>query len=920
MAESESSELLDVSSYEGWNMLDSEIFRTRETRWVSANLDMREWKAFWQQPYLERGPCRFWFHVPSEEERDDVMDILEELNLSENINETLLLPKAGKMTWLNVITEDWEESYFLTRTPNANWTANVFHPTAEWSEMLQMAIKNAISVRWFKNTPVVPTTAWERITPWWERPRLPLAYQEVAYIEGTGTQYLDTGVSAPNWFKTELRVLIVSQVNQTLIGSHNVGTPYWRNNVNTFTVWSTWGLHMNDEMINSLWSINLWQIYEIEGCTILWASYLTVDWVRLTTGTNTSPMSSNNILLLQNQYWLNHGDVCNRARIYSCKMYNDSLVLVRDFVPCYRRIDWAIWLYDLVNNQFYGNAWTWVFLKWADVRVPSLPQEYTEVEYLQSNWNQYIDTLIDRDEILTPFIRYEFQTDSSQSWSVWFLWDWTTWWYIFWFSENQYRFVAWWTQWWSSSWISYSTWRHTFRTNASNWYLDWTQGSWNPWNMTIYRGSIHLFRAANFWIPSWNVRVYSFILWSSLTELLHYFVPCVRGQDWKPWFYDLITKQFYVNNWTGEFTYWWDMVRWYKNNEYTILYWPLSWASNDVSWFRNDWTAWGISYSLTDWVKAASFVASSSNIYTDNSFVANCNWTQQFTYALWFKIWVMPASGKTYEFWWCGKNQYWDCDKLFRIASDWSLNCYNYVSTNYGITTPAWTVTTNTWYCMVYTYDWVKVRVYLNKELVWEVAAPWSYNYGNDWGWRFILWRINWNTTWFQWYVWDVVIENIWRWEDWVDKYYQNTSGRYTQRKWLSMRYIRNSMSWNNLNTSNHWVEIEAMNWTTNVALQKTVTLVSGTYESNDINRIVDWNKVADNYYSTRNWAATIQIDLWQIYKINEINMRHYFTDSRYYYSNNLQASPDWVNWTTLFNSDITWTYNELPTWKTVLL
>lgn len=181
IAESESSELLDVSPYEGGNMLHSTIFRTRDVRWISANLDMREGKAFWHQSYLERGPSKFWFHVPSAEEREEVSDIVEELELTEYIHEALHLPKAGKMTGLDVVSEDWEEWYYFTRTPNANWTANVFHPSAEWSEMLQMAIKNAISVRWFRNTPVIPTKAWEKYTTYW--PRIPSEYQEVEYIE-----------------------------------------------------------------------------------------------------------------------------------------------------------------------------------------------------------------------------------------------------------------------------------------------------------------------------------------------------------------------------------------------------------------------------------------------------------------------------------------------------------------------------------------------------------------------------------------------------------------------------------------------------------------------------------------------------------------------------------------------------------------
>jgi hypothetical protein len=53
-------------------------------------------------------------------------------------------------------------------------------------------------------------------------------------------------------------------------------------------------------------------------------------------------------------------------KLYSCKIYK-SWTLVRDFVPCYRKSDWVIWLYDLANNQFYTNSWTGVFSKWWNV-------------------------------------------------------------------------------------------------------------------------------------------------------------------------------------------------------------------------------------------------------------------------------------------------------------------------------------------------------------------------------------------------------------------------------------------------------------------------------------------------------------------------------------------------------------------------
>jgi hypothetical protein len=52
--------------------------------------------------------------------------------------------------------------------------------------------------------------------------------------------------------------------------------------------------------------------------------------------------------------------------VYSFKIYSNN-DLVRDFVPCCRTSDDAIWLYDKVNDVFYTNSWTWTFTKWPDV-------------------------------------------------------------------------------------------------------------------------------------------------------------------------------------------------------------------------------------------------------------------------------------------------------------------------------------------------------------------------------------------------------------------------------------------------------------------------------------------------------------------------------------------------------------------------
>ena len=53
--------------------------------------------------------------------------------------------------------------------------------------------------------------------------------------------------------------------------------------------------------------------------------------------------------------------------LYYFKVYDSSDNVVYELVPCYRKSDSVIWMYDIVNDQFYTNSWTWTFTKWPDV-------------------------------------------------------------------------------------------------------------------------------------------------------------------------------------------------------------------------------------------------------------------------------------------------------------------------------------------------------------------------------------------------------------------------------------------------------------------------------------------------------------------------------------------------------------------------
>ena len=55
-----------------------------------------------------------------------------------------------------------------------------------------------------------------------------------------------------------------------------------------------------------------------------------------------------------------------KLTIYSWKFYQDD-ILIRDFIPCYRKSDNVIGMYDTVNGIFYTNKGTGTFLKGNDI-------------------------------------------------------------------------------------------------------------------------------------------------------------------------------------------------------------------------------------------------------------------------------------------------------------------------------------------------------------------------------------------------------------------------------------------------------------------------------------------------------------------------------------------------------------------------
>ena len=204
--------------------------------------------------------------------------------------------------------------------------------------------------------------------------RLPSAFQEVEYIESAGTQYVDTQCIVNSSTKVKLEsALSVAYTSQSqyacIIGTtgNSTSNPAFCIYVNTQYVGGRFGQYPSGTTA-SLFSLVEWGTntkHYIE-CEI---NSLSVDnQTPITASMEYATLSNSLKLFVRGGYnsAVFNSDSYSKAKLYSCKIY-DNDVLVRNFVPCYRKSDNEIGLYDLVNGVFYINAGTGTFTKGADV-------------------------------------------------------------------------------------------------------------------------------------------------------------------------------------------------------------------------------------------------------------------------------------------------------------------------------------------------------------------------------------------------------------------------------------------------------------------------------------------------------------------------------------------------------------------------
>lgn len=220
--------------------------------------------------------------------------------------------------------------------------------------------------------------------------RIPKEYQEVEYIESTGTQWINSGISAKSGLKAELEFEYTeTPANSTVFGERltNVMLEFVHCNATFYlAVKNSWdrGVTQVTGLVNTRYKAisyigNTEQYLKINDITI---ANTMLDL------TNTYTQQIPLYIFASNTTTLGVAGCYAKAKLYSCKVY-DNDVLVRDYIPCYRKSDNVIGLYDLVTNTFFTNAGTGTFLKGADVTsVNPSPESPINVEVVKS-YNLY---------------------------------------------------------------------------------------------------------------------------------------------------------------------------------------------------------------------------------------------------------------------------------------------------------------------------------------------------------------------------------------------------------------------------------------------------------------------------------------------------------------------------------------------------
>lgn len=185
-------------------------------------------------------------------------------------------------------------------------------------------------------------------------------FQQVEWIESDGNQWIDTGLDMNyiNDIKFKFNITKMQTTNTAIFGANSSG--------GEVLLFYTGGYcYLNGT--STIYNYTTGTDYDVDFNITDGNGSLTINNNLLVTATGSS--NSKRCYLFGSQARSSDTTPTYLAsyKLYSFKITNSSNILVRNMIPCYRKSNGEIGLYDLANNAFYTNQGTGTFTKGADV-------------------------------------------------------------------------------------------------------------------------------------------------------------------------------------------------------------------------------------------------------------------------------------------------------------------------------------------------------------------------------------------------------------------------------------------------------------------------------------------------------------------------------------------------------------------------
>jgi len=199
-----------------------------------------------------------------------------------------------------------------------------------------------------------------------EKTLLPREYQQVEYLESTGTQWIKTDIESRFSVTVESDIMFTaSQDSYTfafLDGEFRVGANGWWNNRIQIGYASTY----KSSGANTF-PLNIKYKYKSVIEDKNQEAYLD-DELKSTfyMKRNTNTLTGKHFGIFARCNNDTEASLFSKAKMYSLKV-SDAGVLLGNFVPCYRKSDQKPGMYDLVSGEFYTNAGSREFIVGSDV-------------------------------------------------------------------------------------------------------------------------------------------------------------------------------------------------------------------------------------------------------------------------------------------------------------------------------------------------------------------------------------------------------------------------------------------------------------------------------------------------------------------------------------------------------------------------